>query len=103
MNKPKRQHWVPCFYLRHFATPDTKETDNPLVWVFSKDSGDPFLTSIKIVAAQTYLDSPRNHAGQLDWTVEKRLAPPIEYGGDGVAGTTGDAPFGLARCSRILV
>ena len=46
MSKPKRQHWVPRFYLRYFATPQTKETSEPGAWIFSKHGGAPALTRV---------------------------------------------------------
>lgn len=51
MSKPKSQHWVPRFYLRYFATPETKETSEPRAWIFSKEEGPPALTSIRKVGA----------------------------------------------------
>ena len=57
MNRPKNQHWVPQFYLRHFATPDSRGNDEAQVWVFSKDEadGDERLTNVnKICANDTY-------------------------------------------------
>ena len=56
MNKTKRQHWVPCFYLRHFATPETKEAGEPQVWIPSKHEGAPALTNIrKLPIGVTYI------------------------------------------------
>jgi len=40
MNRAKNQHWVPRFYLRYFATPETRQTKEPKVWIFSKDEND---------------------------------------------------------------
>ena len=73
MNKPISQHWVPRFYLRYFATAETRESTNPQVWIFSKDGGDPLLTSTKNVAASRYLYSPPNQHGDRDWTQEEKL------------------------------
>lgn len=44
MTMPKQQHWVPRFYLRYFATPETAAGDEPQVWILSKDEGEPKLT-----------------------------------------------------------
>lgn len=78
MGKPKRQHWVPCFYLRYFATPETRESRNPQVWALSKHEGGPLLTSIRNVAQQRYLYSPTDEAGNRQWDMETNLA---EYEG----------------------
>lgn len=40
MNRPKNQHWVPQFYLRHFATPDTCGKNQVQAWVFSAEEAD---------------------------------------------------------------
>jgi hypothetical protein len=74
MSKPKRQHWVPCFYLRHFATPDTRQSREPKVWVLSKHAGDPMLTSIRNVAHQRYLYSPQDEVGNRLWEMESKFA-----------------------------
>lgn len=76
MNRPKNQHWVPQFYLRYFATPQTRGKDHPKVWVFSKDEadGDETLTSIRTICAQRYLYSPLSEVGQRTWDLENQLA-----------------------------
>ena len=68
---PKVQHWVPKFYLRYFATPDTRETKNPKVWIFSKFHGDPRRTSIRNVGGQNYLYSPKGRDGSRSWKMEE--------------------------------
>src|SRR6267142_7057744 len=73
MNNPKRQHWVPRLYLRSFATPDTVGADDPDVWLFHKDKGDPFRTSISNVAVELFLYSSRTANGERDFDVENRL------------------------------
>ena len=76
MSQPINQHWVPQFYLKHFATPETQATKNPKVWVFSKDKrdGDPLLTNIRNICAKRYLYSPVVSAdGQRAWELESKL------------------------------
>ena len=48
-NRPKNQHWVSRFYLRHFATPETREKDEAQIWMFSNQErdGDERLKNIK--------------------------------------------------------
>jgi len=36
MQQPKKQHYVPQFYLREFVDPNTPAGHEPYVWVFSK-------------------------------------------------------------------
>jgi hypothetical protein len=59
-DRSKHQHWVPQFYLRYFATPNTRHSDEPQVWIFSKDpgDGDETLTNIRNVCGKRYLYSP---------------------------------------------
>lgn len=74
MTNPRRQHWVPRLYLREFATPDTVGQDNPDVWLFHKDEGDPFRTSISNVASSSFLYSTVSDSGERDFTVESKLS-----------------------------
>ena len=65
MTTPKRQHWVPQFYLRQFIVPDA----NPKleqVWIFHRKSGDPKLTGIKNIALEKHLYSPKLADGSRD-------------------------------------
>jgi hypothetical protein len=75
MSKSKNQHWVPQFYLREFATPDTRETKQPKVWIFSRHDkdGDERLTWIRNVCAQRYLYSPKADDGERSWKVDDDL------------------------------
>lgn len=91
MNRPKNQHWVPQFYLRHFATPETRDTDHAKAWVFSKEeaAGDETLASIRSICAKRYLYSPINEKGQRTWDLEAHLST-LEH-------TLGDLWPSLAR------
>lgn len=75
MNRSKNQHWVPRFYLRYFATPETCSTDELQVWIFSKDEndGDESITNIRNICAKRYLYSPKGKEGQRSWELEKKL------------------------------
>ncbi len=75
MSKSKNQHWVPQFYLREFATPDTRELKQPKVWIFSRHDrdGDEKLTWIRNVCAQRYLYSPKAADGERSWNVDDDL------------------------------
>lgn len=72
---PKHQHWVPQFYLRYFATPESRDTKRPQVWIFSKDpkDGDEKLTSVRNVCGKRYLYSPRQLDGSRDWALDDKL------------------------------
>ena len=75
MSKPINQHWIPQFYLRQFATAETKESEAPQVWIFSKrdEDGDERLTSIRNVCAKRYLYSPKEISGSRSWDTDDRL------------------------------
>ena len=51
-------------YLRSFATPDTAGEKDPDVWLFHKNEGDPFRTSISNVAVEAFLYSPISATGE---------------------------------------
>jgi hypothetical protein len=75
MGRPVNQHWVPQFYLREFAIPETRATKNPLVWIFSRNEEDGIekKTNIRNICAKRYLYSPRGDSRERDWLVENRL------------------------------
>jgi hypothetical protein len=75
MSPPVNLHWVPKFYLRYFATPETRKSKNPQVWVFSKEdnAGNPSLTNIRNICAKRYLYAPVDDRGKRDWTLETKL------------------------------
>jgi len=74
-NRSKHQHWVPQFYLRYFATPESRGTKTPQVWIFSKnpEDGDEQLTSVRNVCGKRYLYSPRQLDGNRDWALDDKL------------------------------
>lgn len=75
-NRPINQHWVPQFYLRYFATPDTKSAKTPQVWVFSKNESDSDTTtptSIKKVCGKRYLYAPKDLRGDRNWDVDDQI------------------------------
>lgn len=73
--KPINQHWVPKFYLRYFATPETRQTASPQVWIFSKREadGDERLTNVRNVCAKRFLYTPSKEDGSRSWDLENRL------------------------------
>lgn len=73
--RSKHQHWVPQFYLRYFATADSRDTKTPQVWIFSKhhEDGDEQLTSVRNVCGKRYLYSPKQLDGNRDWALDDRL------------------------------
>lgn len=75
MNQPKRQHWIPQFYLEYFATSETYNTNNPKVWILSKDENDKdeFITNIKNICVKGYLYSPIDNIGIRDWELENKF------------------------------
>jgi len=74
-NRPKNQHWVPQFYLRYFATPDTRDTKLPKVWRLDalSETSDTALMAVENVCGKRYLYSPVDPEGNRDWSVESWL------------------------------
>src|SRR2546427_1358049 len=75
MSRAKNQHWVPQFYLRHFATPETRGQDHLQVWIFSSDEGDgdETLTNVRNICAKRYLYSPVSESGERVWDLDTEL------------------------------
>lgn len=48
----RNQHYVPRFYLRYFATPESRESPHPQVWAFPIEKGDEYRTGTRNVAAE---------------------------------------------------
>jgi len=71
----KHLHWVPEFYLRYFATPETRSAKRPQVWIFSKEASDQdeSLTWIRNVCGKRYLYAPLEPDGGRDWGLEDQL------------------------------
>jgi len=76
MNQPKRHHWVPQFYLRWFATPESANGSNPQVYIFHRDNGEPQLASTRNIAVKNYLYAPLQdkEAKTRDFSLESDLA-----------------------------
>jgi hypothetical protein len=74
-SRSKNQHWVPQFYLRYFATPDSRGTKTPQVWIFSKhdEDGHEQLTRVRNVCGKRYLYTPVDEDGQRKWDLDDRL------------------------------
>lgn len=74
-SKPMNQHWVPKFYLKYFATPETRESESPQVWIFSKrdEDGEEKLTSVRNVCVKRFLYTPVDEDGSRNWHLEYRL------------------------------
>src|SRR5579871_5291179 len=72
----KNQHWVPKFYLRYFATQDSRDSGQPKVWIFSNrhDDGEEKLTSVKNVCSKRFLYSPFKINGERDFGFEEKLS-----------------------------
>jgi|SRR5690554_1022788 len=70
--RPKVQHWVPRFYLKHFATEETRGTLNPKVWVINKDKSlsEPELVTTRRICGQRFLYTPEGNDGSRDWSLE---------------------------------
>jgi hypothetical protein len=75
MKRPVNQHWVPQFYLKGFATRETRNEKESQVWIFSRNDsdGDECLTNVRNVCAKRYLYSPKNKCGVRSWETDERL------------------------------
>jgi hypothetical protein len=73
--QPKLQHWVSRFYLRYFSTPETRNDENPEVWVCFTDKVQlrSYTAGIRRVAAEKFLYSPKLRDGTRDFSVEAQL------------------------------
>lgn len=76
MSQPKRHHWVPRFYLKGFATPESANGPNAQVYIYHRVTGVPELVSIKNIAVKNYLYAPLNERGgrTRDFSLESELA-----------------------------
>ena len=74
-DRSKHQHWVPQFYLKYFATPNSLTADLPQVWIFSKEHDGPpeALTSVRNVCGKRYLYSPVQANGERSWDLDEQL------------------------------
>jgi hypothetical protein len=81
--KKKNQHWVPRFYLKHFAIPETVDEINPKVWAWDVNNSNAFLTGINGICSSRYLYSPKDLNGTRDWNTEDKLAS-FEYHMSGI-------------------
>jgi hypothetical protein len=72
---PKRQHWIPQFYLSYFAAKKTKSGESQ-AWVFSKqdDGLDATLVGIKNICCERYLYSPANTGEARSGAMESLLS-----------------------------
>lgn len=75
MAQNKRQHWVPQFYLRYFATEDTRDSKNPQVWAtpVEVETGPEFKVNVQRIAAKSFLYSPPLDDGTRDDRVDLKL------------------------------
>lgn len=94
--RSKHQHWVPQFYLRYFATSETRDSDQPQVWIFSRDpaDGDEVLTNVRNVCGKRYLYSPVEADGNRSWELDRQL--------DGLESTLGAVWPALAEGNASL-
>jgi hypothetical protein len=74
VNQPRYQHWLPQFYLRHFAVPGFRNRNNAKIWFWAKNDSEPEKRKVRHVCAKEYLYSFVREDGQLDHRTEKHLA-----------------------------
>ena len=71
-NKPTKQHYVPQCYLKEFATPDSTNDKEPLIYIFPKDKRVGRLDKIKNVLFAKDLYT-LDIGGKKDYSVETSL------------------------------
>lgn len=72
MSKVKIQHYVPQFYLEHFAN------GNSQVWTFDKSTAKSFLTHVKNVAGEGYFYDLKTGPGSNDEQKLEKLFAGLE-------------------------
>jgi len=74
-NIPKRQHYVPKFYLKEFATDDTYgKKDKAQVHIYDLENAKKDIRNIKTIAYEKYLYSPQNEENSRSTYMEDKLA-----------------------------
>lgn len=72
---PKRQHYVPKFYLKEFATSDTYgKKDKAQVHIYDLKDEKKSIRNIKTIAYEQYLYSPKDEKNDRSSYMEDRLA-----------------------------
>lgn len=71
-NKPTKQHYVPQCYLRAFATPDSINDKEPLIWIFPRRERKGKLDKVKNVLFAKDLYTI-DVGGEKDYSIEKSL------------------------------
>lgn len=73
--KPKKkQHWVPYFYLKNWATNESKNKKYPQGWILSINEGEPQKVNLRDFAAKRYLYSPPDKNGVRSFDTEDKLS-----------------------------
>jgi hypothetical protein len=73
MPLPRRHHWVPQFYLKNFAIPETAGSKCPKVWVFHRERGDELTAAVGNIAVQKDLYAVATPDGGRDYQMEHEL------------------------------
>jgi len=72
--KSTRHHWLPQFYLRHFATPESVHAKNRQVWVYRRGDAQPFLTNTKNIGLEAGLYSSSADTADHCYIESEKLA-----------------------------
>jgi hypothetical protein len=70
----KRQHYVPRGYLAAFTDPATPAGQEPYIWVYERETAEPYARSPRKLAVRTHYYSFATESGELDTTVEEFLS-----------------------------
>jgi hypothetical protein len=74
MSNPQNQHWLPQFYLRHFAVSGWRDKKNAKIWVMDVKTREIDQRKVREVAATEFLYSHVKEDGARCFRVEKHLA-----------------------------
>jgi len=70
----KKQHWVPYFYLKNWATEDSKDKKYPQGWILSINEGEPQKVNLRDFSTRRYLYSPSDENGKRNFRTENKLS-----------------------------
>lgn len=90
---PKQQHWVPKFYLKHFAIPSTRGTKSPKVCVIDKSGQipEPRAMPVNKFCRKRHLYTPLDMEGNRDMSLEDEFSAmessAADYWSDFATGT----------------
>jgi hypothetical protein len=74
MSKPKKQHYIPKFYLVGFVDPKTSAGEEPYVWIFKKGEKKGKKKAPSNIFTKTDLYTIKLKSGEKDYSIEEALS-----------------------------